>query len=246
MPSPRSPSWRGIRSGELGISADAWTTLQRRSALAVGAHLPDALASAAGFLGIAGPPDRAVDLATGRFAALFLVSRDTPTGAFRVGIAADAGGAFELDFSTPVPALALQVDAGHRAGVVHGALAFRHRCIVGRRSAVARFPHSLPPCRAAQRWPPPSTTSGRACSSPACCNSVLSTFAPGVRMDRIEAFLRDSGTFLRNGLNGAAIQTLLQQINLFAGLPDWPWPAIARRHFAHGGGRTLGHRSHSH
>ena len=208
-------------SGELGISADAWTNLQRDPLSLLAAHLPDALASDAGFLGLAGPPEGPWTWQPDGSPLSLLVSRDTPTGAFRVGIAADAGGVFELDLSTPVPALALQLDAAIRLGLV----------TLRWRSATGSIAVEAPPwLDSLTVFPAPGGAALAAALNDVwprvlfsgVMQLVLSAFAPGVRMDRIEAFLRDSGKFLQTGLNGVAIQTLLQQINLFAGLPDGP------------------------
>jgi hypothetical protein len=208
-------------SGELGIAADAWTILQNDPLSLIGAHLPDAIASSSGWLGITGPPAGPWTWQPPDSPLTLTVTRDTPSGPYRIGIAAQSGGAFELDLSTPVPLLALEIDAALHAGIV----------TVRWSSATGAVTVEAPPWLASLTvFPPPSEAALAAALNDVwprllfsgVLQLVLGTFAPGVRMDRIESFLRDTGAFVFGGLTGAKINDLLQQINQFAGLPAGP------------------------
>ena len=208
-------------SGELGIAADAWTILQNDPRSLIGAHLPDAIASSSGWLGITGPPAGPWTWQPPDSPLTLTITRDTPSGPYRLAIAAQSGGAFELDLSTPVPLLAPEIDAAIHAGIV----------TVRWSSTTGAVTLEAPPWLASLTvFPPPSPATLAAALNDVwprllfsgVLQLVLSTFAPGVRMDRIESFLRDTGAFVFGGLTGAKINLLLQQINQFAGLPAGP------------------------
>ncbi len=208
-------------SGELGIAADAWTILQNDPRSLIGAHLPDAIASSSGWLGITGPPAGPWTWQPPDSPLTLTITRDTPSGPYRLAIAAQSGGAFELDLSTPVPLLAPEIDAAIHAGIV----------TVRWSSTTGAVTLEAPPWLASLTvFPPPSPATLSAALNDAwpsllfsgVLQLVLSTFAPGVRMDRVESFLRDTGAFVFGGLTGDKINLLLQQINQFAGLPAGP------------------------
>jgi hypothetical protein len=208
-------------SGELGIAADAWTILQNDPLSLVGAHLPDAIASASGWLGITGPPAGPWTWQPPDSPLTLTITRQAPSGPYRIGVAAQAGGTFDLDLGTRLPLPALQIDAAIHAGIV----TIRWSSTTG--AVTIEAPPWLPSLTV---FPPPSAATLAAALNDAwprllfsgALQLVLSTSAPGVRMDRIESFLRDTGGFVFGGLTGTKINDLLQRINQFAGLPAGP------------------------
>jgi hypothetical protein len=208
-------------SGDLGISADAWSTLRTDPLSLIGAHLPDALSAPGGFLGITGPPTGPWQWQPSGSPLSLLVTRDSPSGPYRIGISAAAGALFDLDLTTALPALALQVDTSLHAGIIR----------IRWQSATGTVSIAAPP------WldgltvvPPPGPAALAAAFNEVwprflfsgVLDLVLSIFAPDVRMDRIELLLRDTGAFLQGNIDGPKINGLLQRINQAAGLPAGP------------------------
>lgn len=208
-------------SGDLGISADAWSTLQTDPLSLIRAYLPNAMSAPGGWLGLAGPPAGPWQWQPEGSPLSLLVTRDAASGPYHLGISAAAGTLFQLDLATPLPALAPQVDASLQLGIVQ----VQWKSEAGTVSLAAPpfldsltvFPAPGPAALAAafnEVWP-------RVLFS-GVLDLVLSVFSPSVRMDRIELFLRDTGAFLQGNIDGAKINALLQRINQAAGLPAGP------------------------
>lgn len=208
-------------AGDLGISSDAWSTLLSDPFSLIRAHLPDALSSASGFLGITGPPSGPWQWQPDGSPLALLITRDVPSGQYHIGISAAAGGVVELDLSTPLPSIALQINAGLTIGVVQ----------VRWQSATGAVSIAAPPWLDSLTVVPPPGPAVLAAALnevwprllfSGVIDLVLSVFAPDVRIDRIESFLRDTGDFLQGSITGAKINALLARINAATSLPAGP------------------------